>query len=75
MTRPFQFIAGLRHVVDLATLVEHARDAEAIGYTHLCIHDYVAAQLAPIPMCSGSPTESAIEPTCAGPARRSPRAR
>jgi len=50
MTRPFQFIAGLRHVVDRATLVEHARDAEAIGYTHLCIHDHLAPQLAPIPM-------------------------
>ena len=50
MTRPFQFIAGLRHVVDRATLVDHARTAEAVGYSHLCIHDHLAPQLGPIPM-------------------------
>ena len=50
MTRPFQFIAGLRHVVDRATLVERARTAETIGYSHLCIHDHLGAQLGPIPM-------------------------
>jgi probable F420-dependent oxidoreductase len=50
MQRPFRFIAGLRHVVDRATLVEHARTAESIGYTHLCIHDHLTPQLAPIPM-------------------------
>ena len=50
MTRPFQFIVGLRHVVDRATLVGHARDAEAAGYTQLCIHDHLAPQLGPIPM-------------------------
>jgi probable F420-dependent oxidoreductase len=54
MTRPFQFIAGLREVVDRTTLVEHARDAEAIGYTHLCIHDHLAPQLAPIPMLTAA---------------------
>jgi probable F420-dependent oxidoreductase len=50
MARPFQFICGLRQVVDRATLVEHARTAEAIGSTHLCIHDHLEPQLAPIPM-------------------------
>ena len=50
MTRPFQFIAGLRHVVDRATLVGHARTAEATGYSHLCIHDHLNPQLGPIPM-------------------------
>ena len=30
--------------------MEHARTAEANGYSHLCIHDHLAAQLAPIPM-------------------------
>jgi probable F420-dependent oxidoreductase len=50
MPRPFQFIAGLRRVVDRATLVEHARTAEKLGFTHLCIHDHLEPQLAPIPM-------------------------
>ena len=50
MARPFQFIAGLRHVVDRATLIEHSRTAESIGYSHLCIHDHLTPQLAPIPM-------------------------
>lgn len=50
MTRPFQFIVGLRHIVDRTTLVRHARDAEAAGYTQLCIHDHLAPQLGPIPM-------------------------
>ena len=50
MTRPFQFIAGLRRVVDRATLVDHARTAEAVGYSHMCIHDHLNPQLGPIPM-------------------------
>lgn len=50
MARPFQFIAGLRHVVDRATLIEHSRTAESTGYSHLCIHDHLTPQLAPIPM-------------------------
>ena len=50
MARPFQFIAGLRHIVDRATLIEHSRTAESIGYSHLCIHDHLTPQLAPIPM-------------------------
>jgi probable F420-dependent oxidoreductase len=43
-------MAGLRNVVDRATLVEHSRTAESIGYTHLCIHDHLEPQLAPIAM-------------------------
>jgi probable F420-dependent oxidoreductase len=50
MARPFQFIAGLRRVVDRRTLVEHARTTESTGYSQLCIHDHLAPQLAPIPM-------------------------
>ena len=54
MPRPFQLIAGLRQVVDRATLVEHARTAESIGYTHLCIHDHLEPQLAAIPMLTAA---------------------
>ena len=50
MARPFQFIAGLRRVVDRQTLIEHARTTESTGYSQLCIHDHLAPQLAPIPM-------------------------
>jgi probable F420-dependent oxidoreductase len=50
MARPFQFIAGLRRIVDRDTLVEHARTAESTGYAQLCIHDHLAPQLGPIPM-------------------------
>src|SRR5215510_12366492 len=50
MTRPFQFLACIRRMVDRATLVEQARDAEATGFTHVCIHDHLQPQLAPIPM-------------------------
>jgi probable F420-dependent oxidoreductase len=52
MPRPFQFIAGLRRVVDRQTLIEHARTTESTGYHQLCIHDHLAPQLAPIPMLS-----------------------
>jgi hypothetical protein len=54
MTRPFRFIAGLRHVVDGATLVEHARNAETVGYEQLCIHDHLTPQLGPIPMLTAA---------------------
>jgi alkanesulfonate monooxygenase SsuD/methylene tetrahydromethanopterin reductase-like flavin-dependent oxidoreductase (luciferase family) len=54
MTRPFRFIAGLRHVVDRATLEQHARGAEAIGYHQLCIHDHLTPQLGPIPMLTAA---------------------
>jgi len=54
MPRPFQLIAGLRHVVNRATLIEHARAAESVGYTHLCIHDHLEPQLAAIPMLTAA---------------------
>jgi probable F420-dependent oxidoreductase len=50
MPRPFRFIVGLRRIVDRATLDAHARSAESIGFTHLAIHDHLAAQLGPIPL-------------------------
>jgi hypothetical protein len=33
MARPFQFIAGLRRVVDRQSLIEHARTTESTGYS------------------------------------------
>jgi probable F420-dependent oxidoreductase len=48
--RPFQFMLGVRGVIDRATLVEQARIAEATGYTHLGIHDHLQPQLAVIPV-------------------------
>jgi probable F420-dependent oxidoreductase len=41
---------GTRGIVDRATLVAGARMAESVGYSHLCIHDHLLAQLAPIPV-------------------------
>jgi probable F420-dependent oxidoreductase len=48
--RPFRFMIGARDVVDAQTLVERARWAESIGCSHVCIHDHLAPQLAPIPL-------------------------
>jgi len=39
---------GTRRIVDRATLVRDAHVAEAVGYTHLCIHDHLLEQPAPI---------------------------
>ena len=46
--RPFQFMIGTRGVLDRATLVREARAAESVGYSHVCIHDHLTSQLAPI---------------------------
>src|SRR4051794_14254461 len=48
--RPFRFMVGCRDVVDRRTLAERARWAEAIGCSHVCIHDHLASQHAPIPL-------------------------
>jgi len=48
--RPFQFMIGTRGLTDRRSLVERARMAEAIGYSHLTIHDHLAPQLAPVPV-------------------------
>ena len=47
--KPFQFMIATRGIVDGPTLVQRARMAESIGYSHLCSHDHLTAQLAPIP--------------------------
>ena len=41
---------GTRQVVDRTTLVRDAKVAEAVGYSHLCIHDHLLEQLAPVPL-------------------------
>jgi probable F420-dependent oxidoreductase len=48
--RPFQFMIGTRGIVDRATLIRGAQVAESVGYSHLCIHDHLLAELAPIPV-------------------------
>jgi probable F420-dependent oxidoreductase len=48
--RPFQFMFGIRGIVDRAALIEQARIAEATGYTHICIHDHLTPQMAAIPV-------------------------
>ena len=48
--RPFQFMVGMRDAVDGATLRERARWAEGIGCSHICVHDHLAPQHAPIPV-------------------------
>lgn len=47
--KPFQFMIATRGIVDVPTLVRGARMAESVGYSHLCIHDHLTPQLAPIP--------------------------
>ena len=41
---------GTRGVADPRALVEGARIAESIGFSHLTIHDHLTPQLAPIPV-------------------------
>ncbi len=48
--RPFRFMIGSREAVDASTLVERARWAEGIGCSHICVHDHLALQHAPIPL-------------------------
>jgi probable F420-dependent oxidoreductase len=48
--RPFQFMIGTRGIPDPRALVEGARMAESIGYSHLTVHDHLSPQLAPIPV-------------------------
>jgi probable F420-dependent oxidoreductase len=48
--KPFRLMIGSRDVVGRRELIERARLAESIGFSHICIHDHLAPQLAPIPM-------------------------
>jgi hypothetical protein len=48
--RPFQFLVGVRGIVDRRTLTDAARTAESIGYSGVTIHDHLTAQMAPIPV-------------------------
>lgn len=41
-------MVGTRGIVDRTTLVRGAQTAESVGYSHLCIHDHILPQLAPI---------------------------
>lgn len=41
---------GARDVVDARTLAERVRWAEGVGCSHVCIHDHLALQHAPIPL-------------------------
>jgi len=48
--RPFQFLVGVRGIVDRGTLIAGAHTAEAVGYSGITIHDHLTAQMAPIPV-------------------------
>jgi probable F420-dependent oxidoreductase len=48
--RPFRFMIGSRDAVDARTLAERAHWAEGIGCSHICVHDHLDAQHAPIPL-------------------------
>jgi probable F420-dependent oxidoreductase len=48
--RPFRFMVGSRDVVDGPMMAERARWAEGIGVSHVCVHDHLALQHAPIPL-------------------------
>ena len=47
--RPFRFMAGRGGALDRATLVERARQAEALGYDAMMLADHLLQQLAPLP--------------------------
>ena len=48
--RPFRFMIGSNDALDGRTLAERARWAEAIGCSHICVHDHLTHQLSPIPL-------------------------
>ena len=48
--RPFRFMIGSRDPVDVRTLADRTRWAEGIGCSHVCVHDHLTAQHAPIPL-------------------------
>jgi probable F420-dependent oxidoreductase len=48
--RPFQLMIGSRDRADGKTLAERARWADGIGATHVCVHDHLGDQYAPIPV-------------------------
>jgi probable F420-dependent oxidoreductase len=50
--KPFRLMVGARDVVGRRELIEWARLAESIGFSHICIHDHLLPQLAPIPLLS-----------------------
>jgi probable F420-dependent oxidoreductase len=48
--RPFQLMIGSRDGADGPTIAERARWAESIGATHICVHDHLGDQYAPMPV-------------------------
>ena len=48
--KPFRLMVGYRGTPDRDTLLDQARRAESIGFTHVAIHDHLTPQLAPIPL-------------------------
>ena len=52
--RPFRFMVGSRDLVDARTLTERARWAEEIGCSHICVHDHLGAQHAPVPLLTAA---------------------
>jgi probable F420-dependent oxidoreductase len=50
--KPFRLMIGARDIVGRQELVDRARLAESIGFSHVCIHDHLTPQLAPIPLLS-----------------------
>ena len=48
--QPFRLMVGYRGMPDRDTLLDQARRAESVGFTHVAIHDHLTPQLAPIPL-------------------------
>ena len=53
--RPFRFAAGIGNRVDLAELVEYARQAESLGYAALLVPDHLLDHFAPYRLWRPSP--------------------
>jgi probable F420-dependent oxidoreductase len=54
--RPFQFLVGVRGVVERRTLIAHARIAESLGFTGITVHDHLSEGLAPVPVLAAVAT-------------------
>lgn len=48
--RPFQLMVASSDAADRTTIVEDARWAESVGFTHVAVHDHLMNRHAPIPL-------------------------
>ena len=54
--RPFQLMVASSDAADGKTIIEQARRAESVGFTHVAVHDHLLNRHAPIPLLTAVAT-------------------